>query len=481
MNRTTRWLGGIGLVVMLVLLCSPVPAPNPSQFVEPQPFRWDRDGLFGILEEEFRTARHAAPDARTAALRTLESHGDSLLTAATREFSPSDDLLRELETVQFRIATIAAADSSLLPDASRLITRTRVSMLRAAAGWEPGRPTHEALYRIVYGGRAALEEALVQAGPDALPALRLIEPVPSGAPYTLVHGVRVHSGDILLSRGGAPTSALIARGNDFPGSFSHVALVHVDDQTGVATVIESLIEHGVVRSAPEEYLQAKKRRVLLLRLRDASGDLSHRAATAMLERARSERIRYDFPMDWQDPDAMFCSEVVYHAYLDQGLDLWAIRSAMSSPGLMKWLAGLGVKHFLTLVPSDLEYDPRLAAVAEWRDVDALRAERRDNAAMDALLEAADEGYRLGYEWYRLPAARVLRLAGRLPPGMSAPAALRVEALNKRVFPVIIEKIEAAEQQFRDQQGYHAPYWELVRFAHDAVREHAASLTPGLMR
>ena len=31
------------------------------------------------------------------------------------------------------------------------------------------------------------------------------------------------------SAGGAATSALIARGNDFPGNFSHIALVHVDE------------------------------------------------------------------------------------------------------------------------------------------------------------------------------------------------------------------------------------------------------------
>jgi hypothetical protein len=45
----------------------------------------------------------------------------------------------------------------------------------AATRWPADRPTHEAIYRVVFGGRIALDEALVQAGLDALPALRHFE------------------------------------------------------------------------------------------------------------------------------------------------------------------------------------------------------------------------------------------------------------------------------------------------------------------
>jgi hypothetical protein len=163
------------------------------------------------------------------------------------------------------------------------------------------------------GGRAALEEALVQAGSDALPALTLIEDVPAATPSVEIEGVRVHSGDLMLSRGGAPTSALIARGSDFPGNFSHVAMVHVAED-GKATVIESLIETGANLSTAESYLEDKKHRILLLRVRPDHPAVvqdplaPHKAATSVLERVRDADVPYDFAMDWNDPAKFFCSE-----------------------------------------------------------------------------------------------------------------------------------------------------------------------------
>ena len=90
----------------------------------------------------------------------------------------------------------------------------------------------------------ALEEVvLFQIPPqDELPPVMLCTEEPSQTPETSLLGVKIHSGETTVSRGGAPTSALIARGNDYPGSFSHVALVHVDERTGRPSVIESHIE-----------------------------------------------------------------------------------------------------------------------------------------------------------------------------------------------------------------------------------------------
>ena len=133
--------------------------------------------------------------------------------------------------------------------------RSRLAVSAAARHWPVERPdVHEALYRVLYGGRAAIEEALAQQRAAALPALTVLAPVASAAPSTLIEDVRVHSGDIVLSRGDAPTSALIARGNPFPGNFSHVAIVHVEPESGKTTVIEALIERGVVTRSAEDFL-----------------------------------------------------------------------------------------------------------------------------------------------------------------------------------------------------------------------------------
>ena len=78
-------------------------------------------------------------------------------------------------------------------------------------------------------------------------------------------GIKVHSGDLLTSRGGAEVSALISR-NDFPGNFSHVALIYVEEETNRAYLIEAHIE-GVAVASAEEYVNGGKQRFMVLRPR----------------------------------------------------------------------------------------------------------------------------------------------------------------------------------------------------------------------
>ena len=116
----------------------------------------------------------------------------------------------------------------------RLQGRLRETYKEQSRQWDISRPaTRARLYSALYGSRAAAEEVLLH-HPDTIPPLLPGRNEPSAAPRALVHGVEIRSGDILVSRGGYPTSALIARGNDYPGNFSHVALVHVDSATGSA-------------------------------------------------------------------------------------------------------------------------------------------------------------------------------------------------------------------------------------------------------
>ncbi|MGD8867469.1 MAG: YiiX/YebB-like N1pC/P60 family cysteine hydrolase [Gemmatimonadales bacterium] len=486
---------GIGLTVLLFL---PDLRPTPHPQLDSHPFRWDRAQSFQKLENDFRISRASPLADLQQAFERLERDGQRALheIEAPLGVVPLETLAR-LESIQFGLAADAAAHPTLLPRAQDFVENARIAVMRSARDWPADRPdVHAALYRVLAGGRAAIEEALIQAGPDALPALVRLEDIPSATPWVEVEGVKVHSGDILLSRGGAPTSALIARGNDFPGSFSHAALVHVSPSKE-ATVIEALIERGTVLSTPDEYLRAKKLRILLLRLRpdlpalEADPLAPHKAATAMLNRVRQREVRYDFSMDWQNPERFFCSEVPYHAYRTVGIDLWAVKSDMSEPGLVRWLASLGVRHFTTLVPSDLEYDPRLAAIAEWRDVSMLRQHRFDDVTIDVLLQGADEGDRLGYHWYHLPVARLLKtwsgvqvLLGAvptIPKGMSAPTALRVDALSHRVHPTLRAAIEERAVAFRRQNGYEAPYWVLVEAGRQALAEQRSRLEPALQR
>ena len=234
---------------------------------------------------------------------------------------------------------------------------------------------------------------------------------------------------MLVSRGGYPTSALIARGNDYPGNFSHVGLVYVDSATNEISVIEAHIEVGVAITTAEGYLADKKLRLMVLRPRAdlpalvADPMLPHRAAGKILARARAEHIPYDFAMDYGDPSGLFCSEVASTVYKDEGVTLWMGLSTISRLGIRTWLAELGVKHFETQEPSDLEYDPQLVVVAEWRDPVDLKQDHLDNAVLDAMLEGADQGVELTYPWYKLPA----RAAGQgVQLGAGAPRRARAD-------------------------------------------------------
>jgi hypothetical protein len=459
-------------------------------------FRWDAEGLFAELEAELTRASGATFENAGRSLDALASEGERLLeTISAASDSPPLEALDSLAILQFRMAVPGAAHPPLLPTTLDFVVRSRATVMRAATSWTLDRAVHEALYRVVYGGRIALDEALAQAGVNALPELVPIADAPSATPSAVVEGVRIHSGDILLSRGGAPTSALIARGNDFPNTFSHAALAHVDAETGAAVAIEALLEAGSVVSSVSDYLESKKHRILVLRLRPdhpaLAGDpmLPHRAAESMLARVRARHIPYDFAMQWQDGAAAFCSEIIYHAYREQGVELWALKASMSAPGLVGWLADMGVREFTSLVPSDLEYDPQVEAVVEWRNGRALMDYRLDNAITDALLEEAERGTRLGYGWHALAGARLLKAYSvgqsalgalpTIPAGMSAATALRVDALVSTVHPAVKQDLVERAAAFRATRGHEPPYWTLVDLARASLAGRRSSLAPAL--
>jgi hypothetical protein len=153
-------------------------------------------------------------------------------------------------------------------------------------------------------------------------------------------------------------------------------------------------------------------------------------------------------------------------------------STITRPGIRRWLSAFGVRHFETQEPSDLEYDPQLAVVAEWRDPVTLWQDHVDNAVIDAMLDDADSGTGLGYAWYRLPLARLakgystvrvmLGSHGPIPEGMSAASALHHEAFVARQQQLAAE-VRLAADQLQAAQGYRPSYWTLVRLAGQAVR------------
>ncbi len=214
-----RTLVGVSALGCASLFWPPAP-PNIDLPAVATAFRWDADEVLAALEAEFARAGAADLGAATDVLDGLETEGKDLLSRVAGSDNPPYDVLARLSSLQFELAVRGAAHPTLLPRVQDFLVDSRVTLMRAATGWPTDRETHEALYRVLFGGRIALDEALIQAGTDALAPLLHIEDIPSSTPSILVEGVRIHSGDVLLSRGGAPTSALIARAEEGGGKLA---------------------------------------------------------------------------------------------------------------------------------------------------------------------------------------------------------------------------------------------------------------------
>ncbi len=490
--RRSRWRKIVALCLLVpavayALLLIPERPPPAVKGAGEETFLWRQDEFWKALEARFREDRTAGCEKLAGPISQSQTAvANSLARLSGNELPAIAAELDSLETNFFQLAPMMGACPERLPDFLRTFAQMRSAIKRQSQHWPMDqRATRERLYRLLYGGRAAVEEAMLQAPPASLSELLVGEKEPSAAPFADVLGVKIHSGDIFLSRGGAATSALIARGNDFPGNFSHVAMAHVNEKTHAVTMIESHIECGVAIRPVEDYLNETKLRIMVLRLRAdlpqlvADPILPHKAASLSLSNATSQHIPYDFTMDHRDASKLFCSEVAAVAYAPYGVTLWMGLSHLSSRGVTDWLASLGARKFETQEPSDLEYDPQLRVVAEWRDLDTLFKDHVDNAVIDVMLESAEAGEHLRQDWYMLPIVRVMKVysliqnwrgkVGPIPEGMTPGTALRVKTL-KSDHAAIKARMLANVERFKAERGYVPPYWELVRLAREAKVE-----------
>lgn len=477
----------LGLLIIYALLLIPDPALPPPPAGTARPFVWNQDQYWSRLEASFLSARELDPSVLADSIRSgLARTGVLLDSCQSMELQLSSPLLAQVETTVFELGALLGAQTNQLPEFIKVHNRLRAIVKDQSRYWDMNAPEAKSrLYRLLYGARTAVDEIMLQTRPGSIPALVTADDEPSVTPSSEILGVAIHSGDILVSRGGAPTSSLIARGSDYPGNFSHVALVHIDEATGKVSIVESHIERGVVVSSVEEYLNDTKLRILVLRLRAdhpalvTDPMLPHKAATEALARIRRDHVAYDFELNSGDNSKYFCSEVAFDPYRRVGVRLWPGMSTISSAGVRSWLAAFGVTHFETMEPSDLEYDPQLRVVAEWRDPETLYKDHLDNAVIDVMLEGAEAGEKLNYDRYKLPLARVLKGysmlknlwggVGPIPEGMNATAALKNDRFSKR-HTAIKERLIKAASEFQQTRGYRPPYWELVKLARSAKAE-----------
>jgi hypothetical protein len=478
----------LGYLVLLIPDRKPAGSSIPPIESKKQPFAWNQDAYWESLEARYRELKKTGCEKLAPVIQSAIARlGGTLKTLDGKKLNPEAKVFDEIEQQMFEAGSLVGGCGAHLREYVQVMTDLRTIIKRQSEHWDMNSDASRIrLYRLLYGARAALEEIILQMPlPASPPALAVALEEKSQTPSVNIKGVTLHSGDILVSRGGASTSALIARGNDFPGNFSHIALFYVDPNTHQAKTVEAHIERGVTVSPFDEYLRDKKLRVMVLRLRSDLPQLvqdpmlPHKAAEMAFKNAMEKHIPYDFEMNYKDPSKLFCSEVASSVYAVHGVKLWMGISYISSTGLRKWLAALGVKYFETQEPSDLEYDPQFRVVAEWRDLETLRKDHFDNAVTDVMLEGAEKGDELSYDGYLLPVARVAKAysvllnlfgkVGPVPEGMSATTALRSTFYDQQ-HARIHKQLTLRVEQFKAQQGYEPPYWQLVRLAGLAKKE-----------
>ena len=237
----------------------------------------------------------------------------------------------------------------------------------------------------------------------------------------------LESGDVIISRGNAFTSAAIARIGVKDSQFSHMSFVYKDPDGKIYTT-EAHIEIGSVATEFQNHIDQKNARAVVYRFKDQ--DLAHKAAKHMYLKVKnfsennSNNINYDFGMDYKENEELFCSEVVYDGfnYASVGkIDIPRYKTNFDAK-LTDFLNQLGIDVskdnialFDTFGPGDIEYDNRFELVAEWRNPKKIVNTRIKDAVLSKMFEwMSDRKYALKAGFKLSSKAYIAYFARRIP-------------------------------------------------------------------
>ena len=478
------------LVILGVYTVLLIPIPNFKDNPEKAsktPFIWNKDTLWNQLEINFKQAKKIPAKELDSIVNRMILETDQLINGfEDKTLKPEDSLYILIENKFYQIVPYIAAQKHKTHWYIDFYNRIRKKVKLDSKFWDMSTPiARNTTYRLLYGMRAAVEEILLQSSHEEFDSTMYIQDEPSSTPFVNVLGIKVHSGDLLVSRGGAEVSAFISRGNDYPGNFSHVTIIHIDKETNKPYFVEAHIEKGVAIATLDQYLKDKKLRFMVMRPRADLKQiinnpmLPYDASSYIFNEAQQKHIPYDFKMNYYDASEMFCSEVGSYAYKQYGVKLWEFKSTISSNGISNWLNAFGVENFVTQMPSDLEYDPMLSIVAEWRNKETLFQDHLDNAVMDALISQANNGERIDYNIWLLPIARTMKAysfiltkigkEGVIPEGMTAETALKNNYFVDKFQKCKLET-QSKIKSFEETHGYLPPYWQMVRIAEESLAD-----------
>ncbi|MEA9358271.1 YiiX/YebB-like N1pC/P60 family cysteine hydrolase [Bacteriovorax sp. PP10] len=235
------------------------------------------------------------------------------------------------------------------------------------------------------------------------------------------------SGDVILSRGNAFSSAAIARigSNDY--QFSHLSFVYKNPESQETYTTEAHIEIGSVTAPIMEHVSSKNAREVVFRYEDA--DVAHRASKYMYDRVLAKQktkktIEYDFSMNYKDDERLFCSEVVSSAFKKvlPDADYFPIFKSKFTPGMIPFINTIGVPATKENIgkldvfsPGDIQFDPRFDLVAEWRNPKKMEENRLKDFILTKIFERMEtESYKIDPTFKMDAQSKTFWLLRRLP-------------------------------------------------------------------
>ena len=193
-SKWRRTAGPAALAAVLVaVLWVPWPEPAPPPAGVGTPFVWSQDERWRALEAAFGRARSAGCHSLAPGIGEGFAEGHRLLAdAAARPLGPDAPVFAEIERAVFELGPMTAACPERIPEYVELAARMRSVVKDQSRRWDMGSAAaRDRLYRLLYGGRGAVEEAMLQA-----PARRRAGPhrgattSPRPRPAAEVQGVR---------------------------------------------------------------------------------------------------------------------------------------------------------------------------------------------------------------------------------------------------------------------------------------------------
>lgn len=235
------------------------------------------------------------------------------------------------------------------------------------------------------------------------------------------------SGDVILSRGNAFSSAAIARigVNDY--QFSHLAFVYQEAPGSELMTTEAFIEIGSVAAPLVDHINSKNSRTVVYRYQDPQ--IAHLASKIMFDRVLASMetkkgIEYDFVMDFKEDSRLYCAEIISSGFKKMlpEEDFFPMYKSKFSPGIIPFLNTMGIsvtkeniKDLEIFAPGDVQFDPRFEMVAEWRNPRKMEESRLKDFILTALFQRMDkEKYNFDSTIKMDAEARTLWLLRRTP-------------------------------------------------------------------